>query len=131
MFLLVVSELQEGGGHCVDVGLDVGLDVGVNVGVDVGGDVGGVVGVCLVAKLPPCSGSAIIETGGELETSHSESEGEVEVGTQWQLTGNWNTLGTLNTQGTHREPLENTQGTLREQKGTLRKHPGNSQGTSP
>ena len=124
MFLLVVSELQEGGGHCVDVGLDVGVNVGVDVGgdvgVDVGGDVGGVVGVCLVAKLPPCSGSAIIETGGELETSHSESEGEVEVGTQPQLTGNWNTLGTLNTQGTHRE-----------QKGTLRKHPGNSQGTSP
>ena len=96
MFLLVVSELQEGGGHCVDVG----LDVGVNVGVDVGGDVGGVVGVCLVAKLPRCSGSAIIETGGELETSHSESEGEVEVGTHWQLTGNWNTLGTGNTQHT-------------------------------
>ena len=74
MFLLVVSELQEGGGHCVDVGLDVGVNVGVDVGgdvgvdvggdvgvdvggdvgVDVGGDVGGVVGVCLVAKLPPC-----------------------------------------------------------------------------
>ena len=101
MFLLVVSELQEGGGHCFDVGLDVGVNVGVDVGgdvgVDVGGDVGGVVGVCLVAKLPRCSGSAIIETGGELETSHSESEGEVEVGTQCQLTGNWNT------QGTHRE----------------------------
>ena len=95
--------------------------------------------VCLVAKLPRCSGSAIIETGGELETSHSESEGEVEVGTQPQLTGNWNTLGTLNTQGTlweHstlREHTGNTLGTLREHTGntqrTLREHTGNTQGT--
>ena len=37
----------------------------------------GVVGDCFVAKLPRCSGEAIIETGGDLDTS--ESDGEVEV----------------------------------------------------
>ena len=35
------------------------------------------VGDCFVAKLPRCSGEAIIETGGDLDTS--ESDGEVEV----------------------------------------------------
>ena len=33
--------------------------------------------MCFVAKLPPPSGEAIIETGGDLDTS--ESDGEVEV----------------------------------------------------
>ena len=34
----------------------------------------------MVAKLPNRSGEAILEAGGEADTSHSESEGEVEVG---------------------------------------------------